>query len=149
MNKTWRWMALGAAAVVLAAAVLLWANNSFAGGRGASPAPNLANTNWTLVSINGQAPIAGRALTLSLQSGSHLGDDSGCNSYGGQYQINGGRMAVTQLMSTLRACTEQPLNDQEAVFQKVLSDAAEISVAGNQLMIQNASGRVVLAFHKQ
>ena len=149
MNKTWRWLALGAVAVGLAAAALLWANNTFAGSRGANPAPGLANTHWSLVSINGQAPIAGRALTLSFQSDSQLGGDSGCNSYGGQYHINGSDMAVTQLISTLRACAEQPLNDQEAVFQKALGDAAQFGLAGNQLTLKNASGGEVLMFQKQ
>ena len=53
------------------------------------------------------------------------------------------------MISTLRACAEQPLNDQEAVFQKALGDAAQISLAGSQLTLQNASGGEVLAFQKQ
>ena len=149
MHKTWRWLALGAVAVGLAAAALLWANNTFAGGRGASPAPALANSHWSLVTLNGQPPIAGRALTLSFQSDSQLGGDSGCNSYGGQYRLSGSSITVTQLISTMRACAEQPLNDQEAVFQKALGDATQISLAGNQLTLQNASGGEVLAFQKQ
>ena len=149
MHKTWRWLALAAMTVGLAAAALLWANNTFASDRGAGPAPALANTRWALVSINGQPPTAGRALTLSFQSDSQLGGDSGCNSYGGQYHLSGSRITVTQMISTLRACAEQPLNDQEAVFQKALGDAAQINLAGNQLTVKNASGGEVLAFQKQ
>ena len=139
MNKTWRWMTLGA--VVLAAAALLLGCST--------PAPSLANTNWSLVSINGQPPIAGRALTLSFQADGRLVGDSGCNGYGGQYQVNGGSITVSQLASTLRACAEQPLNDQESAFQKALNDAAQISLAGDQLTLQNASGGEVLVFHRQ
>jgi heat shock protein HslJ len=142
-------MALGAVAVVVAAAALLWANNTLASGRGGSPAANLANTNWTLVSINGQAPIARRALTLSFQTSTQLVGDSGCNGYGGQYQINGSSIAVTQLVSTLRACAEQPLNDQEAAFQKALGEATQVSLAGSQLTLKSASGGGVLVFQKQ
>jgi heat shock protein HslJ len=149
MNKTWRWLALTAAAVVLAAAALLWANNIFAGGRGASPAPNLANTSWLLNSINRQPPIAGRALTLSFQSDSQFGGNSGCNSYGGQYHASGSTMSLSQMISTLMACAEQPLNDQEAAFQKALGDATQLSLAGNQLTLKNASGGEVLVFQRQ
>ena len=78
-----------------------------------------------------------------------MGGDSGCNSYGGQYRLSGSSITVTQLISTMRACAEQPLNDQEAVFQKALGDATQISLAGNQLTLQNASGGEVLAFQKQ
>ena len=147
MNKTWRWLALGAVAVMVAVAALPWANNTFAGG--ASPAPSLTNTNWSLVSINGQPPIAGRALTLSFQAGGQLGGDSGCNSFGGQYQINGSKLTVSQMISTMRACAEQPLNDQEAAFQKALGETTQLSLAGNQLTLKNASGGGVLLFQKQ
>ena len=142
MNKTWRWLALG---VVLAAAALLFGCST--------SAPSLANTNWSLVSINGQPPIAGRALTLSFQADGQLVGDSGCNSYGGQYHVSGSSIAITQLVSTLRACAEQPLNDQEAAFQKALGEATQISLSGKQLTPQltlsNASGGGVLVFQKQ
>ena len=138
MNKTWRWLALG---VLLAAAALLFGCST--------SAPSLANTNWSLVSINGQPPIAGRALTLSFQAGGQLVGYSGCNSYGGQYQVNGNRITISQLVSTLMACAEQPLNDQEAAFHKALGEATQISLAGNQLTLKNASGGGVLVFQRQ
>ena len=149
MSMSWRWIALWALALVLAAGALLLAMNTFANGSFASPATNLANTNWSLVSINGQAPIAGRALTLSFQSNGQLRGDSGCNGYGGHYQVNGSTIAVDRLVSTLRACAEQPLNDQEAAFQKALSAAAQFSVQGDRLTLKDAIGGQVLVFQKQ
>jgi heat shock protein HslJ len=86
---------------------------------------------------------------LSFQDDRQLVGDSGCNGYGGQYQVSGNRITVSQLASTLRACAEQPLNDQEAAFQKALSDAAQFSLAGNQLTLQNAAGGEVLVFQRQ
>jgi heat shock protein HslJ len=144
MSKSLSWMALAVMAVALAAGALLFAQNSFAGS-----GAGLANTRWSLVSINGQAPIAGRALTLNFQSSNQLTGDSGCNGYGGQYQVRGKTIAVSQLVSTLRACAEQLLNDQEATFQKALSDAAQFSLQGGQLTLKNASGGEVLVFQKQ
>jgi heat shock protein HslJ len=149
MNKSWRWISIGALAVIVAVAALLVARSSFASGFFASPTADLSHTNWSLVSINGQAPITGRALTLKFQSGTQLAGDSGCNSYGAQYQVNGSAMRVDQLMSTLRACVDQSLNDQEALFQSALSHAAQFSVAGSQLTLKNASGGQVLVFQKQ
>jgi len=148
MGKSWRWIALAAVAVAVVVAALLWANKTFASGRGGATA-DLTNTSWSLLSINGQAPIAGRALTLSFQANNQLNGDSGCNSYGGQYQLNGSRLRVTQMVSTLRACAEQPLNVQEAAFQTALSEAVQFSLAGSQLTLQNASGGGVLVFQKQ
>ena len=87
MNKSWRWISIGALAVIVAVAALQVARSSFASGFFASPTADLSHTNWSLVSINGQAPITGRALTLKFQSGTQLAGDSGCNSYGAQYQV--------------------------------------------------------------
>ena len=144
MNKPWRLITLGTLAVVCANAALLFALSSLAG-----PTAGLANTNWSLVSINGQPPIPGRALTLQFQSGTQLAGDSGCNSYGTQYHVSGGNIAVTQLISTLRACAEEPLNAQEAVFQQALSHAAQFSLSGSQLTLKDASGGETLIFQKQ
>jgi heat shock protein HslJ len=149
MNKSWRWITLGILGVVVAVAALLFARSSFASGFFAKPMTGLANTNWSLVSLNGQAPIAGRALTLKFQSSTELGGDSGCNSYGAQYRLNGSTIRVDQMISTLRACAEQPLNDQEAMFQQALSHAVQFSVSGSQLTLKNASGGEVLVFQKQ
>jgi heat shock protein HslJ len=149
MNKSWRWITLGILAIVAAVAALVFARSSLASGFLTRPTAGLANTNWSLVSLNGQAPIAGRALTLKFQSSTQLGGDSGCNSYGAQYRLNGSSLSVDQLISTLRACAEQPLNDQEAVFLQALSHAAQISVSGSQLTLKDASGGEVLVFQKQ
>jgi len=144
MKTSWRWIAVGALVVVAAVAAVLLANGLFAN-RGTG----LTNTNWSLVSINGQAPVAAATLTLQFQSGTQLVGDSGCNSYGGQYQVSGSRITVSQLTTTLRACVDQSLNDQEAVFQSALGHAAQFSMSGNQLTLKNASGGEVLVFAKQ
>lgn len=140
MSKLWCWLALAALALGLTAAC---------SSASASTNASLANTSWSLVSIDGKAPVAGRALTLSFQSGNQLAGDSGCNSYSGHYQLNGNVIAIDQLVSTLRACAEQPLNDQEAVFLKALGGATQFSAQGNQLALQSAGGGEVLVFQKQ
>jgi heat shock protein HslJ len=136
---------IGLFALALATAALLWARNSFA----SNPAASLANTHWSLVSLNGQPPVPGRALTLTFQTDGQVAGDSGCNSYGGRYQIHGSQIVVDQLISTLRACAEQPLNDQEAAFQQALGAAAQFSLTDGQLILQNANGGSRLLFQKQ
>ena len=149
MKKSWRWITFGALAVVLAVAALLYARSSFGSGLFGGPAADLSNTSWSLVSMNGQAPGAGQALTLEFDTGTQLTGNSGCNSYGAQYQINGSSISIDQLISTLRACVDQSLNDQEALFQGALGHAAQFSLSGNQLTLKNASGGEVLVFQKQ
>jgi heat shock protein HslJ len=146
---SWRWAALAALAVALmAGGGLVLAARAWAA-RPAGPAAGLAGTQWVLVSLNGQAPVAGRALTLRFGPDGQLTGDSGCNSYGGAYQLQGATLAVTQLVSTLRACAEQPLNDQETAFQQALGHAAQFTLRGPVLTLANSAGGEALVFQKQ
>ena len=145
MRKLGQGLMIGVLALALVTAALLWARHSFA----SSPAANLANTHWSLISLNGQPPLAGPALTLIFQADGQLAGDSGCNSYGGRYQIHGSQIVVGPLISTLRACAEQPRNDQETAFQQALGAAAQWSWVDDQLTLQTLSGSARLLFQKQ
>ena len=50
------------------------------------------------------------------------------------------------MSSTLRACAEQGLNDQEAQYYAALSNTTASELAGGQLLLKDASGAILLAF---
>lgn len=70
---------------------------------------------------------------------------SGCNSMGGEYEVNGNEITFGPLTSTLMGC-EEPLMTQESFVTQVLSDTAQYEVNGNTLTITN--GDNVLVFSK-
>ena len=97
----------------------------------------LAGTTWRLLSIQGRAVPAIPELTLAFQ-GDRLSGNGGCNSFGGQftYEPATGGLALTGLLSTMRACVEAARNDVESAYLRALRG---VSVA-----TMDAAGHLVL-----
>src|SRR6266498_534732 len=94
---------------------------------------------WKLTSVNGKAPLAGSKVTLKFENGKISGS-SGCNSYGGEYSIQGGKLTVTNVVSTEMACMDPAgVMDQEAAFFKAINEAAGYQISGNRLEVKNAA----------
>ena len=127
-----------AAALLFAAALLLAACT----GGGASPRASQAPGDGEPGAIDGRTflstAIAGRALVpgsqvrLSFEDG-RIGASAGCNSMGGSYAADGGRLVVGSLVMTEMGC-DPALMDQDAWLAGFL-DGALIALAGDQLTL--------------
>jgi heat shock protein HslJ len=119
---------------------------------GCTPTPanqNLADTHWKLITLNGRAPFTGGdQITLNFDPSNQISGNTGCNSYGGNYILNGNALSFDKMFSTLRACADQSANDQEAAYNQTLSSIATFEVSNDQLSFKDASGTVVLVFSK-
>src|SRR5688572_23278862 len=67
---------------------------------------------WTLVEYLGpdgalQPLLTGTEITATFREG-RLGGSAGCNSYGSTYMVNGGALALSEAVRTLRLCTTPP-----------------------------------------
>jgi len=108
---------------------------------------DLAGTRWSLVALNGQAPIpASGPITLEFEAGGRAGGNSGCNSYGATYVARGGSLKVTDIFSTLRACVDPSLNAQEAAYLGALAAVVEYEMTGERLILRDAGGTLELVF---
>lgn len=132
----------------LVIACLLVACSSLGSGL-AGGGPALAGSEWALVSLRGQPPLAGTTISLKFEA-DQAGGSSGCNSYGGSYTARGGRLTFTDIAATLMACLDPAgVMDQEAAYLQALSQAAGYRVTDNQLEIQDAAGETVLVFSRR
>lgn len=110
-------------------------------------ATDLVGTNWTLATLGGQPPVAGKAATLNFgDDGRATGSDS-CNNFGGPYEIDGDSLKFGALISTMMACDEAATT-QATAFQKALADTAKFSVAGDTLTLTNADGTELATFSR-
>jgi heat shock protein HslJ len=114
--------------------------------------PDLAGTEWTLISLNGSSMIEDTEVTLYFRD-AYLGGTMTCNQYGGgpdsgKYTATDrGKLAIPQLAVTVQLCTEpEGIMEQEAAYIAALHDAATYRVTDGRLEIANASGRTTLAF---
>lgn len=101
---------------------------------------------WTLVALNGKAPVAGSKVTASFNNG-EVGGNTGCNSYGGQYKVSGEKITFSAIFQTEMACMDpEGVMDQESAYTQALGQVASFTIADGKLQLQNAAGDVVLEY---
>jgi heat shock protein HslJ len=122
-----------------------------AGTPGSPSAENrLAGTKWTLVSFGtpgAESPLVeGSTITIEFKEDGQVGGSGGCNSYGGEYQVKGNMLLLNNISSTLMACADERVTQQEQQFFAALGSAGEFELSGDQLRIFYDNGQGVLHF---
>jgi heat shock protein HslJ len=127
---------------VVVAMVFVWAL------AGCKSTDALNDTNWLLVSLNGQSAIPDAQVTISFEAGQINGTD-GCNRYGASYTVNGSKFSVNQnIATTMMACPE-PIMEQATAYITALTQAATYKVDNQQLSLLDASGKTLATFTAQ
>jgi heat shock protein HslJ len=131
-------------AVTLLAAILL-----------AACAPTSSTTlvgDWGLVSYglpsNIQPAESGVDTLIQFKSDGTLGGNVGCNSFGGNYKVDGSKIEFSQIMATLMFC-EGPVGEQEAVTLAVFGESASFTLDGDMLTITSADGNSMVVLARQ
>jgi heat shock protein HslJ len=86
---------------------------------------SLANSSWLLKSyglVNAQKDVLPNApVTLEVdESEKQAGGSGGCNSYGGDLTVQANSLSVRNIVSTLIACTEPGVAEQETTYLGLL-----------------------------
>lgn len=110
----------------------------------------LADSEWTLASFGPtgeETPVlAGTAVTLSFDAAGQAGGSGGCNSYGADYQVQDDALIFGEIVSTLMACTDEGVTEQEQRYLEALRSAGEFEEANDQLTITYDAGQGALHF---
>lgn len=110
----------------------------------------LAGTNWELVSFGPAGAeadvVAGSTVTLLFDTSGQAGGNGGCNSYGGAYEVAGSDISFGEIVSTLMACADDAVMDQEAQYLAALHTAESFELDGDRLTITYDGGKSVLNF---
>lgn len=114
----------------------------------ASPAQSavLLDTEWVLISLNGNALIEDTEITLSFGEAS-LDGSAGCNTYGGSYTVSEDSLRLSGVEWTEMGCPEpEGILDQEKAYFHALNAAARYRVDGDRLEVYDEAGAQTLAF---
>jgi heat shock protein HslJ len=125
MNRpTWIAVVLVCLAIVVAACATAPATNVSQDG--------LVNTTWTVKTINGVAVLPAARPTLTFAQDGTVGGSASCNQYSGPFRLDGDRIAIGELASTLMLCDGE-VGAQETAFLGALraSQTWRISGAGD------------------
>lgn len=108
--------------------------------------PNPEGVTWVLNSYGDEGnliqALPDKEVTLTFNEDKSLGGNSGVNLYGGEYMIDGTKIAIGNLMSTEMAGPE-PLMNQESTFLKILQSAESFDMEGQTLTITGTEGVLV------
>ena len=106
----------------------------------------LQGTEWVLVSLNGNALIEGKEITLRFGEGS-LEGSGGCNAYGGSYTASEDSLSLSDVYRTEMACMEpKGIMAQEQAYFQALNAAASYRVDGDRMELYDEAGARILAF---
>ena len=109
------------------------------------PAASLIGT-WNLTSYGpagSQTPaVADSDANLTFNEDGSVGGTSGCNSFGGQYTVEGNQVIFSEVVSTLMLC--ELLMEQEEAMLQVLTETATFEIEGNTLTLTNNDMVLVL-----
>lgn len=111
---------------------------------------DLQGTEWMLVSMGapgGEIPVIGDTpLTLELTAEGEAVGEAGCNSFGGQYTVQDGTISFSELVSTLIACEDAGIMEQEATYLEALRAAGRYELTADGLTIWYNGDAGVLNF---
>jgi heat shock protein HslJ len=103
---------------------------------------------WKLVSYGPTesmtSAVPDAAATLTFADDGTVSGNSGCNSLGGEYTIEGNQITFSALTTTLMAC-EEPRMDQESAVTQVLNGTVDYEIEDATLTITNDDMTLVLA----
>lgn len=103
---------------------------------------------WKLISYgdatNPTPAIPKVDTSIRFDSNGQIRGNVGCNSFGGNFEVNGGRITFNSMMATLMFCEET--SSQEQAVLSVFSDNMKLSIQMNAdtLTITSADGSSVV-----
>ncbi len=115
----------------------------------------LSGSSWeaTLFNNGKQAAVSlleGTTLTAEFGTDGNISGSAGCNNFSGPYTIDGNKITIGPLASTMMAC-EGPaeIMDQEAQYLAALQSAATYQIEGNVLELRTADDAIAAFFNRK
>lgn len=111
------------------------------------PASEFLNTYWKLTVLKDVEITVGekeREPHIIFNADNRISGSDGCNSIMGNYKLEGEKLTLSQIASTMIACAEGGEHAHE--FKKSLEEIATFSVHADQLELRNEKGLVLARF---
>jgi heat shock protein HslJ len=114
-------------------------------------APSLAGTEWSATGYNNGkgavvTPVAGSELTALFSADGTVSGSSGVNTFSGEYTLDGLKITIGPLATTLMASSDPALAEQEAAYLAALQSAARFTIKGNELELRREDGALAVSF---
>ncbi len=113
-------------------------------GTGSTVEDPLDGTSWVLVGYGLAAVLPGTQITATFEDG-QVGGSSGCNTYGGSYEVKGESISVAKIFMTEMACLDpEGVMEQEQTYLEYLSGVTTFRVSEGQLQMTRPDGETLV-----
>ncbi len=93
------------------------------------------------------SPVVGSSATAKFD-GTQISGTGGCNTFSGPYSVDDSVIAIGPLASTLRACADPAVDQQEQQYLQALALAKTFVVAGDRLDLFREDGGFAVSFQR-
>lgn len=112
-----------------------------AAAQSATEEPGLHGSSWLLTATSGQdhqtLVLPGSSITLSFEGEDRISGNGGCNGYGGVFALGeAGEIALSEIVSTLRACADDQMTTQESIYLNALGGVTHYELSEQQLTLR-------------
>lgn len=108
-----------------------------------SAGPALHDRDWTLSWVQGMATMPDHPPTMRFGADGQMSGNTGCNSTGGPYTVDGDRLTFGVMMMTKRACVDPVRDALESSFTTALNATKRYRIANGELELRDESGKVL------
>lgn len=116
-------------------------------------APASLTGTWKLVSYGspGNLTPAAADVDTSVVFGEDgtISGNVGCNSFGGDYKVDGDKITFGPISSTLMMCADTPIADQETAALNTLTETVTFVIDADALTITSADGSSVIVLARK
>jgi heat shock protein HslJ len=107
----------------------------------------LVETVWELetivIGVTVRSVLSGSRITIEFEPDGRVTGNAGCNSFGSTYQLDEKGLGFHIFTTTMMACQDEAIMDQEALFLKLLQSAHSLSLEGGQLRLGSDEGELI------
>lgn len=112
---------------------------------------SITGREWRATGINNgkQAVVSNpntALVTATFGDDGNMSGSGGCNQYSAKYEIEGNTIKIGPAVSTLRACADEEVNQQEQAFFAALTNAATYRISGTKLELRAADNALQVVF---
>ena len=103
---------------------------------------------WTVISVLYdeaiRSVVVGTDLTADFSADGTISGNTGCNSFRGDYTLDGEELRIGPLTATKDACPTEEASEQETGYLAALESAVRIEQAGPELTLLNPKGQMAV-----
>ncbi len=107
---------------------------------------DLIGPTWMLETLDGKSPAAKSEITAIFADDGSLYGSAGCNSYSTKYQIGGNSITIQPAATTMMACSDSAVMDQETLYLTTLEKAKTFEIIGYRLSLKDAEGKEIITY---